>query len=332
MQFKRWRLVADRTLVNAGAASLLIFLAACGGASDDPGETGDGAPSTSGGGEAAGLDTISLPAVWSTTPLDGPVADVALAGGASSLMAVAYEGRGLELFNLEAERVADIARFAIEDLANGHFVEIDGAGLTVFPGLNREGEIKAYVYGDGLITPAEVDLPVAAQGRIHGICSTRATGEEGDVLRMGYWTQENPRQLQIGVISVNGGEFAWRDVLVSASETDIGACSLEGGAAFSEVGTGAHGALERPGIVARVTLSQAGELRAGREDQALRPLALRDGITVRAPVRPAAMAALGAPFGGGYPGGVIVVAGETGPDTYQAVFVDAGDLTSPSEE
>ncbi|NBC20288.1 MAG: hypothetical protein GVY06_04460, partial [Alphaproteobacteria bacterium] len=216
------------------------------------------------------------------------------------------------------------------DLANGHYAEIDGAGVTVFPGLNREGDLKAYVYGDGLITPAQVELPVEADGRIAGICSTRAQGREGDILRLGYWTDEAPQRLQVGVISVEDGEFAWRDVSEGEAGMDIGACSLEGGMEFSETGARARGGLVRPGSFARVTLSQAGELRAGREGETLSPLALRDGITVRVPVKPSAMAALGAPFGGGYPGGVIVVAGETGPDTHQAVFVDAGDLTAPS--
>lgn len=323
MQFKRWRLVPDRSLVNAGAASLLFFLAACGSPADTP-----EAPDVS---RQPG-DTLTLPAVWSTNALDGAVADVALAGGASSLLAVAYDRRGLELFNLEAERVAEIVGFAIEDLANGHYVEIDGAGLTIFPGLTREGEVKAYVYGDGLITPAEIDLPISEEGRIAGICSTRAQGQAGDILRLGYWTTSDLRRLTIGVISVEGGEFSWREVNEREADGDIGACSLEGELVFSDLGAASRGALVRPGVMHQVTLSQAGELKAGPLSEPLRPLALRDGITVRAPVRPAAMAALGSPFGGGYPGGVIVVAGETDPGTYQAVFVDAGALTEPSSE
>ena len=330
MQFKRWPLVADRSLVNAGAASLLIFLAACGGPAPAPSEGDASTAPEADTGEAGTI--MSLPAVWSTSALDGPVADVALAGGASSLMAVAYERRGLEVFNLEAERVADIVGFAIEDLANGHYVEIDGAGLTIFPGLTREGEIKAYVYGDGLSTPAEIDLPIVEEGRIEGICSTRARGQDGDILRLGYWTAMDPQQLTIGVISIDAGEFAWREVSESEAGTQIGACSLEGDLAFSDPGTAARGALVRPGVMSQVALSQAGELTAGRAGEPLSPLALRDGITVRVPVKPTAMAALGSPFGGGYPGGVIVVAGETDPGTYQAVFVDAGALTAPDAE
>ena len=40
-----------------------------------------------------------------------------------------------------------------------------------------------------------------------------------------------------------------------------------------------------------------------------------------------AMAAMGTMMNGGYPGGVIVIAGETGPDQHQAVFVDPSALT-----
>ena len=54
---------------------------------------------------------------------------------------------------------------------------------------------------------------------------------------------------------------------------------------------------------------------------------VRDGITVIAPDNPDALAAMGTMMNGGYPGGVIVIAGETGPDQHQAVFVDPSQLT-----
>ncbi|MEL6955962.1 MAG: hypothetical protein AAFO88_04915, partial [Pseudomonadota bacterium] len=52
---------------------------------------------------------------------------------------------------------------------------------------------------------------------------------------------------------------------------------------------------------------------------------IRDGISVRAPDPVRAIAALGRPRGGGYPGGLIVMAGRVG-DADQAVFIDAGPL------
>ncbi len=330
MQFKRWCLVPARRLVNAGALAALTFLAACGPGSEDRGAA-DGAGSHASDRENAVPDEVfTLPAVWSTSALDGPVADIALAGGASSMMAVAYENRGLEMFNLEADRVAQIVRFAVRDLANGEFVEIDGAGVTVFPGIDNEGAVNAYVYGDGLISPVEIALPIKVDGEAVGLCSSRARIEDGDFMRIGYWTQKRPDRLEIGILGIKSGEFTWRAAGQNDFGAEISACSLEGGTQVSGGETRALARLERPGLSVRIRLGSDGTLQASAGDGAAMTLGLREGLSVRVPVRPVAIAALGSPFGGGYPGGLVVVAGETGENVHQVAFVDAAALTDLS--
>ena len=55
----------------------------------------------------------------------------------------------------------------------------------------------------------------------------------------------------------------------------------------------------------------------------------RDGLSVIAPDKPVAMAAMGTMMSGGYPGGVIALAGEVEPGKNQVVFVDPSVITLP---
>lgn len=330
MQFKRPRLVVDRTLVNAGLAASLIFLAACGNGGER--EVPEADPS---GSESAAETALMLPAVWSTSALDGPVADIALAGGGASLLAVAYEGNGLELFDLEAERVAEIARFAVAELGQGTFIDLDGAELTLFPGIDTEGAFKAYLFGANLMAPAEIDLPIEANGTVAGLCATPGIPGSPVIMQLAYWTAGQADLLVRGDLSVEEGEFAWTERNRVRAEDAISTCMDTGQTLEPLTGPLADAVrFQRAETERELFLSPDGALsvsvgESGGAEEA-RPIGLRDGLSVRTPPKPVAMDALASPRGGGYPFGLIVVAGETG-NGHQVVFVDAGPLVSSAE-
>ncbi|MEO0466988.1 MAG: hypothetical protein AAF216_10635 [Pseudomonadota bacterium] len=274
-------------------------------------------------------DILMLPAVWSTTELERRVSDIALAGGGASTLAVAYEGRGVELFNFDAERIAPIAPIAVNAISDGAFVDFGDAALTLFPAISEDAKLVGIVYGEGLVGPQQIDLPIETGGDVIGLCSRRTVFEEDGVLVLAYWTATNWENLNHGVLSVNGDSFVWTPS--EPTPRDGGGCTLPGNGdvIVSPAGTDAV-VVDRPDQTYVVSLSDDGALTArtfGGEDEVL---GIRDGITVRAPVRPTAIAALGIPLGGGYPDGLIVLSGADGYRD-KVVFVDAGGLSALAE-
>ena len=318
MEFKRWRLSATSTVVNAGLGLALLFAAtACSKqekAPESPAETADSA------------ENVELPAVWATRSLEGPVASVALSGGLSGLMAVAYEGGGLQLFDMEAERLGEPTNFRIKALANGRVASIAGSNLTLFPGVTLDGTMKAYVYGEGLLAPAQVDLPVDGETAIEGICSGPA-GTEG-LLRLAFWTALNDRILQAGIVKEQGGELNWVRGESTFTDFPITSCAYTEDTLVASPRAISAAPLARGNYSALLSLEDGAGLTVSTDfGMTISDVHVRNGITVVAPDHPVAMAAMGTMMAGGYPGGLIVLAGEVAPDDHQIVFVDPSPIT-----
>lgn len=318
MQFKRWRLVATSPVVNAGLGLALLFTAAaCSKKADAPEEAAPAPEITSG---------LELPAVWATRPLEGEVASVALSGGLGGLLAVAYDRGGLQLFNMEGEIVGEPANFRISALASGHSVNIDGSSVTVFPAVTRDGKVKAYIYGEGLLAPAQVDLPVPDDRLVAGICSGEM--RSGGLMRVAYWTSVNNRVLQTGIVDTENGEFTWNSDESTFTDFPIKSCAYTSDTLVASPRAKSAASLNRGGYDALLSIEEGKGLHVSTDfGMTSAEVRIRDGITVTAPDTPDAMAAMGSMMSGGYPGGVIVLAGETAPGRHQAVFVDPSELT-----
>jgi len=328
MEFKLRRLSAQNRLVNAGALLSVILLAAACSGGDKPADSAD-EPATSPQSAATG-SIVELPAVWATTDLDAPVADLALAGGITPMLAVAYEGTGFQLFDLESDRIAESAPYKVVDLAAGHQVEIDDTPLTLFPGITRNGELKAYVYGDGLITPVEVDMGIEAEGLVAGLCSSAPKTDADGLFILGYWTSRSPKTLHTGRVVAVNGELTWLANAPQSTDSEIQTCTLlDGGAQMSGGEIVGSSVLERPGYRATILLSESGALSAlpVESDSGLTRLLVSDGISVKMPDTPTSVAALGRALEGGYGGGLIVVGGKTPSGQDQAVFIATDKLT-----
>jgi hypothetical protein len=326
MQFKRWRIVPGARLVNAGLASCLYFLSACG---SEPAETAsEPAPPEASPQSDVGLE---LPAVWNTTDLDGPVSQLALAGGGASLLAIVYEDGGLQLFDLEAERVTDTAAMDAAIISTGAYADFAGVPLSIFPGVSGEGELVAYLYGEALGAPQAIALPIEAAGAVLGMCSRGRSYFEGGILDLAFWTDADPDTATIGVLSSEDGELSYEASTVEKPADAVSCAYQNDGPVFLEAGISELAVLNRPAGSNYVGMRETGELIYRRGEGAVDSLGLRDGISVRVPESISDIAALGMAFGGGYPEGLIVVAGPVaGHD--QVVFVDAGALTRPDVE
>ena len=321
MEFKRWRLSATSTVVNAGLGLALLFATAACSRQETAPETAVEAPEPA-------ADVV-LPAVWATRTLDGPVSSIALSGGSRGLLAVAYQTGGLQLFDMEAERIGEPTNFRVKALAGGQSTMIGGSTLTVFPGVTNDGTMKAYVYGQGLLAPAQVDLPVDGETALAGVCSGPA-GTQG-IMRLAFWTDINNRVLQAGILTENNGELSWNRGDSTFTDFPIHSCAYTNDTLVASPRATAAAPLIRGDVSALLSLEPENGLQVSTDlGMTTSAVNIRDGLSVFAPDEPVAMAAMGTMMSGGYPGGVIALAGEVKPGDNQVVFVDPSPITLPA--
>ena len=319
MQFKRCGLVPDRPFVNACLSAGLLFLIGCG-QQGDSGTPRDTAPNANNG------SVVSVPAVWSTRPLESAVEDIALAGGAASTIAVIYEDGAVQFFNLEGDRTTDMASLDAGTVAPGTYLLFGETGLTLFPGINQSGGLIAYAHSEGLPAPVELALPIETSGSVDVLCSRALGADDDGDLEIAFWGAGEDTAT-FGTLGTDGDMFTFQPKpgpAVPASATD---CAITTDGVSFNVSGSAIGTLARQSSQHFVFLTPAGALTSAKVGEDATPLAVRDGISVKLPSPVRAMDALGQPLGGGYPGGVIVVAGETD-SGHQLVFIDATNLTS----
>ena len=323
MEFKRWRLVATSPVVNAGLGLALLFTAAaCSQKEEAPPEE----PET----HDIRVGDIELPAVWSTRTLKGEVTDLAIADGLRGILAVAFEEGGLQLYNMEAEPLGEPANFKLTGLGSGHAATISDRSITLFPGVTGEGQLKAYIFGEGLLAPAQVDLPVEEDRKIDGLCSGPAP--VGNIMRLAYWTTANDRVLQTGIVTTDGDEFAWLPEESTFTDFSIQSCVFTSDTLLASPRAAQTAYLGRGPFDALLSIEENTGLQLSTDlGMTNSQLTIRDGLTIRVPETINALTARGSVLSGGYPGGVVIIAGEISPGEHQAVFVDPSSLTLPFE-
>lgn len=330
MQFKRWRLSVARPLVNVALGiSLLFGMAACS-KQDSPEQR----PPVENEAAQPGLPpgVVELPVVWATSALEGPVRDIALASGIGGTLAVAYKGSGLQLFTLEGDRMAQIANFKVDSLASGFSTSFDGVDVSMFPAINRGGILTVYIYGEGLVAPAEVPLPIDEPRSALGLCALKGDPSETALFHLAYWTTDDNRLLKTGTINVKNGDFIWTPGAATTQQKAITACGYVGRQAVSVPDATDAANFVRGEYATTVTLTEGGQLVLLSPEGKRTLIRLRDGLSVAAPETPRAIGALGVPLSGGYPGGLIVLVGEVAGGESQVVFVDPSPLLTPPDE
>ncbi|RIJ15496.1 hypothetical protein D1227_18540 [Henriciella mobilis] len=331
--FKRPRLSAQTFPVNAGIAGFLLFYAAsCSGPQEPeqpaPESGVTEAPGTAETTDQAATEPDTLPAVWMTRELDFPVRSIGLAGGAGSTFAVAYDGAGLQVFNFDGERISEVSDHDVAALAQGRYMLLSGTPVTLYPGIDAEGELKVWLHGGGIQPAIEYDLRGAEGSSLAGICAAEPADRDSALLRIAYWTEASPAVLEIGDLVESGGELEWQKSSdVSVSEP-IEACTFiaDQPQTFAAPVAGASG-LKRLGRETLVTLGADGRLDVSVDGGDVTRYDVIDGITVVVPDQPKAIAATGDARSGGYPGGLIVLGGDIEPGDHRVVMVDPSKVT-----
>lgn len=342
MKPERARLKRKPQLVNAGTVLAMTFaLAACG--SSEPAEdTASGAPIRQ-----------DLTATWNSQPLDKPVADIALSEGPRTVIALAYEGAGVQMFSIDGAPIGREADLKLQSIARGQTQFFEDSILAVFPALDQAGAVKMLVSAEELIAPIALDIDVGASASIAGICGGAPGGAEGSVLRLGYWNAVTPSTLTYGeVVTDDAGDLSWQSAGVLNAPDEITACSFDADGPVLATGPLILSAdeidLDRSAFDGRFRLpARATELdvlaREGgeavyvarivtgnivtvREAGNGATMLLRSGLSVEAPEEPAQMAAIAAPRDGGYPYGVIAITGELEDGSNRFVFIDTQSL------
>lgn len=317
MQIKGWRLVAASPFVNAAAGAILLFGAAACSRQEKAEDTPPQAARIAAG--------IELPAVWATRALSGPIEDVALSTGSGAVLAVAFQRGGLEFFDLEGERIGQPALFRLRALADGRSTTIAGTDVTLFPGVTDSGALKGYIYSPGLVAPAQIDLPIPEERSVAGLCTGDA-GSQG-LIRVAYWTVANSMQLVTGVLSESNGDLAWEPEALTPAPMPISSCVFAGGELIASAAADSA-PLTRGDLSALLSLDETSALQISTDYGLTNTeISVRDGITIDAPRNPTALSAHGTLPAGGFPGGVVVVAGETAGGEHQVVFIDPSSIT-----
>ncbi|MCR9270468.1 MAG: hypothetical protein NXH72_10810 [Hyphomonadaceae bacterium] len=325
--FKRPHLRAAKRLVNAPSALILLFLATACSPGEEPVEN-QGVEPPADSVETPASDGLVLPAVWQTNDLGSPISSLGVAGELGSTVAVAYEDGGLQFLDLEGERITDKADIGVAAVADGRFLQLQGTPVTVFPGITTDGDLSLYIHGGELDEPLPYPLDAGTDELIEGLCSGAPTFERDGVMRIGFWTRGDRRELKLGRLVEIGDDLILLLDEPARANADITACVLTDteDVAYSAPVIAAT-ELKYRSKTYRFLLDDLGGYTMITGDNEVTSFEVLDGITVRPPARPVDMAGTGDARGGGYPGGVIVIAGLASTGAETVTYIDPSRVT-----
>jgi len=325
--FKRPHLRAAKRLVNAPSALALLFLATACSPGQEP-VASDPAEAPVESADSAAPEGLILPAVWQTKDLEFPITSVAVAGALGSTVAITYEDGGLQFVDLDGERVTDKADIGVAEVANGRYFLLQDTPVTVYPGITSAGDLSLYIHGGELTEPLPYPLDAGTDDLIEGLCSADPVLDSDGVMRIGFWTQGERRQLRTGRIVEVGADLVLLLNEPIPAARDITACVMsEGDALVYTDPVVAAAEVTNRSKTYRFLVDDLGAYSLTNEAGEVQTFTVSDGITVRPPARPVDMAATGDARNGGYPGGVIVVGGETANGAHMVTFIDPSQVT-----
>lgn len=325
--FKRPHLRAAKRLVNAPSALILLFLATACGPGQEPVGTDTLEPPVEST-ESPEPGGLVLPAVWQTNDLGSPIASIGVAGELGSTVAVAYADGGLQFLDLEGERITDKAPIGVSQVADGQFMRLQDTSVTVFPGITADGALSLYIHGGALAEPLPYPLDAGTTERISGLCSGAPTFDRDGVMRIGFWTDDAPQELKLSRLVEIGDNLILLLDEPAMAASDISACVLtdDEDVAYSDPARAAADLKHRNKTYRFLLDEYGGYTLVTNEGEAV-DFQVLDGITVRPPPVPIDMAGTGDARGGGYPGGVLVIAGETVDGVHTVTYIDPSKVT-----
>lgn len=325
--FKRPHLRAAKRLVNAPSALALLFLAtACSPGQEQVEDQVSEPPVEST--DSAAPEGLILPAVWQTKDLEFPITSVAVAGALGSTVAVTYEDGGLQFVDLDGERVTDKADIGVSEVSDGRYLMLQETPVTVFPGITSAGDLSLYIHGGELTEPLPYPLDAGTDDLIEGLCSADPVLDSDGILRIGFWTQGERRRLHTGRIVEVGTDLVLLLNEPIPAARDITACLLSDSDALVYTDPVVAAAeVNNRSKTYRFLVDDLGGYSLSNQDEEVQAFTVSDGITVRPPARPVDMAATGDARNGGYPGGVIVIGGQSANGAHMVTFIDPSQVT-----
>ena len=161
---------------------------------------------------------------------------------------------------------------------------------------------------------------------VEGLCTGEA-GSQG-LMRLAYWTISDNRTLRTGIVSQTGDELSWTEEAATEAGFPVTSCVFAYDTLIASPRSAASASLTRGENSALLSIEEGGQLQLSTDlGMTTNEVAVLDGITITAPDTPTAVTAHGTLPAGGYPGGVVVIAGETSEGTHQVVFVDPSAIT-----
>ena len=326
--FKRPPLRVATRLVNASLGlGLLFLLNVCQGEDNRQAIMPETGAKTNRSDTLDSADRIYLPAVWQSAALPGDIQSLAVAGGRSSLIAVGYADGALQLLNFDGERITDPAELDIAALGVGQFSILQDTPVTVFPAITRQGELNGLIYGGELDAPLPITIDVGLDEDLLGLCSAAPRDESEGVMRIGFWTREAPNRLQSGRIVDAANQLVLLLDPPAYVAQPIRGCVLdETQIHIYYEPTQSALLLSRNQKRFQLVLDRSGNYTAIDQEGTTKAFSIRNGLTVSAPDQPIAMAGTGDARSGGYPNGVVIIAGETSSEEQIVSFIDPSPL------
>jgi len=323
MKFKSGRLSNRNRLVNASQALIVLFLiSACERVVEQP---EDFAPAVASDPAPSGL---SLPAVWNIAELSSRPVSVAIAGGFGSQIAVASESGTLELFDFEGDRITDPVDMAVQNISSGRQVRLSDVPVTMFPGINKAGDIQLFLHSGTMNEPISYALEISQNGNVAGLCSGYPQDGSTQLLALSYWTMEAPTTLQTGAIIEQGDDLVFEAAAPIESAQAITACATgQFGPTTYSAPVKAAQLIERNGRDHTILIDTAGQFSRVTMDGDHEPITIKPGLSIKVPAQSLDISGTGDARTGGYPGGLMVLIGEIEADTYRAVLVDPSPIT-----
>jgi len=320
--FKRPRLRPVHPIVNVSLAAMVIFLAACSG---DKTETSENPPENNAANVTIeNADTVELQAVWATNPLTDSITSLAFVGGPQPILAASLANGALQFFDLQGDRITEPVDLSVKRIASGQAVVLGGTALTLFPGISLNGDLNFYAHAPALGDPVKLDFLPGINAA--GLCAGGPL-DDISVMQLAYWTEDSAEELVHGHVRQDESqELVWSPIATRQSEDGpITSCI-----AYSELELATDdimnlAILNKYGESFLIVQTQTEGLRVIDEAGKIRPASVADGITVRTPNPPRAMAVLSDVQYGNYPNGLVVLGGPVN-GTPQITLIEPGSL------
>jgi len=326
--FKRPRLRLPHRIVNASLAASVIFLSSCGG--DKP-KTDENPPKINASEPNVQLnDEVQLQAVWATNPLVAPITSLAFVGGSEPILAASMSTGALQLFDMQGDRITEPVDLAVKKLATGQAVVLDGVALTLFPGISQNGDISFFAYASALGDP--VKLPFLPDLDARALCAG-APLDGTSIMQLAYSTKSRPSEIVHGHVQQDAdGNLSW-SVLSTDDQSDgpITACVADAELeTLTDNDGGDLAILNKYGQRHIFLRASNGALFVENTFGKSHPVTINDGITVRTPASPSAMAILSNVQFGNYPNGLMVLGGDVD-GASKITLIEPGNLFNRSK-